>query len=386
MVHYTLMQNVKIVAGPGTIALAGEILSSDGYKKALIAYDKGIKSTGVIDKVIKSLAAYGMDYVEFDKVVPDPPADMIEEGYAVCKKEACDCVIGVGGGSALDSAKGINLLRVNGGHILDYINHYKEGAKCPGCLNVPTTSGTGAELSSGIMVSDPRKNSKECIEGEQYMSDYIVIDPELTVGMPKGLTTSTGIDAFSHAAEAYTGANANILTDYLADAAMRSIVKYLPRAAADGSDMEARTNMHVSASMGGILLKNCACQLGHSVAHVLGGFYHVPHGILCAYSLPVLMETVCDAVPEKVKNIGFILGAAFTGAETNAEIGKKTSDAYKKFAYETLHVPKVSETIKESVDKAALCDAILHEPLANFAPIQVTKEIVADMLDKVFEG
>lgn len=385
MVNYTCMQNVKLLVGENCHEQMGEALSEAGYKKAFVVYDAGVKAAGIIEKVINSLEKSGIVCVEFDKVLPDPPAEVVNEGAAVCVREGCDCVVGIGGGSAIDTAKGINILRVNGGNILEYANPEKEMKKSAGLMSVPTTSGTGSELSNGLIISDTEHNSKVAILVVNGMSEFAVIDPAFSAGMPKGLTIMTGLDVFSHAAEGFTTILANPMTDMITTSLMQAVVEYLPRAVQDGTDMEARTKMHIAASLGGWMLANASAHVGHSLAHVIGGMYHIPHGACCAYSLPVVLELISETLPDKVKTIGKILGASYDGTEDAVEIGKKAAAAYRKFAYETVGVKSVSEYLKTAPDKKELAKRVPTEPLAALAPVAITEENAGVMIEKIFQ-
>lgn len=385
MVNYTCMQNVKLLVGENCHEQMGEALSEAGYKKAFVVYDAGVKAAGIIEKVINSLEKSGIVCVEFDKVLPDPPAEVVNEGADVCVQEGCDCVVGIGGGSAIDTAKGINILRVNGGNILEYANPEKEMKKSAGLMSVPTTSGTGSELSNGLIISDTEHNSKVAILVVNGMSEFAVIDPAFSAGMPKGLTIMTGLDVFSHAAEGFTTILANPMTDMITTSLMQAVVEYLPRAVQDGTDMEARTKMHIAASLGGWMLANASAHVGHSLAHVIGGMYHIPHGACCAYSLPVVLELISETLPDKVKTIGKILGASYDGTEDAVEIGKKAAAAYRKFAYETVGVKSVSEYLKTAPDKKELAKRVPTEPLAALAPVAITEENAGVMIEKIFQ-
>ena len=385
MVNYTCMQNVKLMVGEGCHTQMGEALKEAGYKKAFVVYDAGVKAAGIIDQVLESLNVAGIAYTEFNKVLPDPPAEVVDEGAKLCKAEECDCVIGIGGGSAIDTAKGINILRVNGGSILDYADPEKEMKKSLGLMSVPTTSGTGSEMSNGLIISDTANNSKVAILVVNGMSEFAVIDPAFAAGMPLGLTIMTGLDVFSHAAEGYTSALANPMTDMINRSIMQTVVECLPREVADGTNMEARTKMHIAASLGGWMLGNSSAHVGHSIAHVIGGMYHIPHGACCAYSLPVVLEKISSALPEKVKSIGKILGASFDGTETVQQIGEKTAEYYKKFAYETVGVRQIKEYTTDMTKVDELAKRVAIEPLAVLAPIAVTEEKAAEMLRKILE-
>lgn len=314
MINYTCMQNVKLMVGQNCHKDIGKVIKESGYKKAFIVYDKGVRAAGIIDKVLDSIKQEKIDYVEFNRVLPDPPAEVVDEGSRICIREGCDCVIGIGGGSAIDTAKGINILRVNGGHILEYADPEKKMKKSLGLMSIPTTSGTGSELSNGLIISDTSNNIKVAILVVNGMSEFAVIDPVFSAGMHAGLTIMTGLDVFSHAAEGYTTVLANPMSDMITKSIMENVVEYLPRAVKDGKNMEARTKMHVAASLGGWMLANSSAHVGHSIAHVIGGMYHIPHGACCAYSLPVVLEKISTALPEKVKDIGRILGTHYDGS------------------------------------------------------------------------
>lgn len=386
--NYTCMQNVKLMVGENSHRQMGEALKEAGYKKAFVVYDGGVKAAGIIDRVLERLQVSGIAYTEFDRVLPDPPAEIVDEGAKLCLAAECDCVIGIGGGSAIDTAKGINILRVNGGNILDYASPEKEMKKSLGLMSVPTTSGTGSELSNGLIISDAANNSKVAILVVNGMSEFAVIDPTFAAGMPAGLTIMTGLDVFSHAAEGYTSVLADPMTDMITSFIMQTVVTYLPRAVKDGSDMEARTKIHVAASLGGWMLANASAHVGHSIAHVIGGMYHIPHGACCAYSMPVVLEEMSGVLTQKVKDIAKILGASFDGSETAEEIGAKAALSYKKFACDTVGVKPIREYVRETaeIDIEELAERVTVEPLAALAPFEVTKENAAKMLGKVFES
>jgi len=283
--QYTFQQQVKVITGAGSVQQIGQVLEEAGYTKAFLIFDKTIKKIGLIDKIETSLQMAGVDYVEYDNVLPDPPAECIDAGAALCKREQCDCVIGVGGGSSIDTAKGINILRFNEGTILDYAT--KPMQLCSGLITVPTTAGTGSELSNGAIISDIVHDRKVPILCFNNMSEYTILDPELTQGMPYNLTLMTGLDVFSHAAEAYTTNAANTMTDLICEKVMAVVVENLPKVLENPNNLQARANMQCAASMGGWMLYHSGSHVGHSIAHVLGAHFHIPHGAACAYGLPV---------------------------------------------------------------------------------------------------
>jgi len=374
-----------VLSGCGTVLQIGELLKEAGYKKAFLVFGLKVKAAGIIDKIATSLSACDIEYIEFDKVLPDAPAEIINEGSKLCNGEGCDCVIAVGGGSAIDMAKGITILRFNEGQILDYGKPGAEIKKSVGLISIPTTSGTGSELSNGLIISDPEHNQKVPILAFNAMSEYAIIDPELTVGMPGELTMVTGLDAFSHAAEAYTTVLSNITTDMICEKIMETVVEYLPIAVKDGANLEARTNMHVSATIGGWMLANSCAHVGHSIAHVIGANYHLVHGAACAYGFPAMIKHIAPACETKVKKIGKILGAKFNGTESAEEIGNITANAYRIFRDEVLKLKPISEHKLDYSNIDEIEDAVVNEPFAGLCPVQVTKNAVSVMLKEALD-
>lgn len=381
MVNHTFVQQVKVVTGKGCIQQLGELLQQSGYQKAFLVFDEGLAKAGVISRITEILKSSGIAYMEYGKVLPDPPAEIVDAGAAICKEEACDCVVAIGGGSSIDTAKGINILRFNEGRILDYTQ--KEMNLCSGLITVPTTSGTGSELSNGAIISDTEHNTKAPILCFNNMSEYTILDPELTAGMPYGLTLMTGLDAFSHAAESYTSINANPMTDFICEKAMQTVIEQLPIVLKEPGNLEAREKMQCAASIGGWMLYSASAHVGHSVAHVLGARFHMVHGAVCAYTLPVVLQKLAPVVPEKVKYIGGLLGAAFDGTEDAETIGRMTGTAYQKFVESLGLQPMEKRTVTED-ELVVLAQSIVHEPLAGFSPAAVDETLAKAMLEEIF--
>ena len=305
---------------------------------------------------------------------------MVDAGADICKAESCDCVIGIGGGSSIDTAKGINILRFNDGKILDYAT--KPMKLCRGLITIPTTAGTGSELSNGAIVSDTVKDIKMPILCVNNMSEYTILDPQLTAGMPYRLTLFTGLDVFSHVAEAYTSILANPMADLVCEKMMETVVTYLPMVLEQPDNLAAREKMQCAASIGGWMLYNASAHVGHSLAHVLGAKFHIVHGAACAYGLPAVLRRIAVPLPEKVRYIGTLLGASYTGEETPEEIGQKAAEAYVTFTAK-LQLPgiedyKVSEAVLEE-----LAEDVAAETFAGLAPIPVTKEAAKEMLKEI---
>lgn len=383
MPNYTIPQPTNIVVGCGTVNEITNVLKDAGYSKPFVTYDKGVKDCGIVDRVTDALKKSGYSFVEFSDVTPDPPADMVDRAADICKKEKCDCVIAIGGGSSIDTAKAVNVLRFNSGKILDYGNPDAVMKLSPGLICIPTTSGTGAELSNGIIITDPVAHVKVPIVGTAGVSEYVILDAELTVGMPAGLTMMTGLDVFSHAMESYTTIFANPVTEIISEKLMADVIEYLPRCVKNGNDIEAREKMLVCASLGGWMLRNCCANVGHSIAHVIGAKFRIPHGAACAFSAPVTIEFLAPTLETKIRKVGEILGVKFAGNEDAETVGRMVADAYRKFRDDLgLKSIETYGITKEQV--VTLADDVVNEPFAGFTPRKVTKEAAEELLGKLF--
>ncbi|GKH35008.1 iron-containing alcohol dehydrogenase [Muricomes sp. OA1] len=374
---YTFYQGVKVIPGIGSVNKIGELCRDTGCKKAFIVCDQGIKQSGIADRIEKLLEKSAIEYYEYAKVVSDPPASVIDEGAQICRENNCDCVIAVGGGSALDSAKGINILRFNPGRILDYAA--KPMQVCRGLITIPTTSGTGSELSNGAIISDTEHNLKLPILCANCMSEYTILDPELTRGMPASLTMMTGLDVFSHAFEAYTAITANMMTDLVCEKIMETVIEYLPQVIKDGNNLAAREKMQAASSMGGWMLYNCCAHVGHSIAHVLGAHFHLAHGACCSYGLSNVIVEMADTQCEKIKKTGRLFGLTFDDDISSIEIASMVANKYKEFASE-LGLKPVEDCQLQTDTLDELVNEVVNEPFAGLAPFKVTHDVAERLL------
>ena len=383
MLNYSFVQNIKALYGVGTCAQVADVMKEGGYTNAFIVCDQGVKAAGIADKVTASLDAAGLKYTIFDKVVPDPPDDMIAEGSAACKEAGSDCVIGVGGGSTIDTAKAVNLMRFNPPPILRYADPSVPTVRALGLITIPTTAGTGSELSNGIVITDSKTHAKVPILGPDAMSEYCIIDPELMVGMPPTLTMYTGLDVMAHAVESYTTVIGDLLKNQISEKIIEIAYKWLPVAVHDGSNIEARSYMAIASSLGGFMLAQAGTNAGHTLAHVLGSLCNVPHGAGCAIADPYVLEFNAVAIPEKTKKIGEIMGATFTGNETPEEIGAITRDAFIKFRDVDLGLKPVAEfnIDKNMIDEIA--DTADGDVFVQINPRPMTRDDIKSIVEKM---
>lgn len=384
MLQVHMVQTVKTVIGAGSVAKLVDILAEQGKKKPCIVCDEGIVKVGLLDKTTAALKANNIEFAVYDKVLPDPPVYTVEEGIKFYNENGCDAIVALGGGSSIDTAKGINVLRYNEGPIFKYSDFAAAATMKPnpGLISIPTTSGTGSELSDGIILTNG--SIKYAIASPLVMSEYAILDPELMTGLPAHITASTGMDVLAHAAEAYISNISNSFTDFISEKIMQTVYEYLPIATKDPTNMEAREQMCLSAAIAGWMLGQAHSVAGHSIAHALGGHYHIPHGFACAYALPPVLEYDVDCFPKKVKWIGELFGVKFSGNETNAEIGAMTKKAINEFRDNVLGLKLAKDFAHDAAPYDVVADTALKDVFQLFNPRQMTKEDCIAIIEEIF--
>ena len=384
MLNFQFYEKVKVLYGNGAVHQLGELAKHIGGTKALIISDPGMNATGVIEKIIDGLATENIPYVLFDENEPNPPIAACEKAYDILVKEKCDFIIGVGGGSNMDCAKGVNILRFNPAPLIQYANGAKHFDVGDGLIMIPTTAGTGSEMSDGSILSDENHIKQNFISDQGAFAEFAIVDPDLMVGMPPKLTASTGLDALAHAVESYMGTLTNEFVQFQAEKAIDEIVEYLPRAVADGKDMEARKRMAVAASVAGYLLVYGHTCAGHSIGQTLGGYFNIPHGTACAYALPWVCEFNAPAVPHFIKRIGEALGVKFSGSETPEEIGKLTREAMVKFRDEDCKLVDIKTFPYDESKFDEIAQVCAEEFFQQFNPRTMTKEDCLAVLKNMY--
>lgn len=379
MVQTCMVQKVNLICD--SVRVLPELLADLGLKKPLFICDSGIVKSGLLAKTTAAFDERGMEYAVFEKVIADPPEYLAAEGIATYKENGCDSIIGVGGGSAIDTAKAVNILRYNEGPIMRYAAG-EEMHPSPGLIVVPTTSGTGSEMSDGLVITSGQ--TKVPILADKAMCEYAVLDPEMTVGLPPALTAMTGYDALAHAAEAYTSTVANGLTDMVCEKILETVARWLPIAVKEGSSLEARRQMSMASSLGGWMLSQAHTNAGHSVAHVLGGSLHMPHGLCCAYALPETAAFNAPALPEKTAWIAACFGGEVPMGASPEEIGAAAKEALIRFRDDVLGLgPADGAGIDRSLFDA-MAEAIEAEPFQNFNPRKMGAQDAKQILENIF--
>ncbi len=303
----------EITFGVGSVNRLGSAVRKTGGKKVLVVVDPGFAKTGSFTRVIQSLEREGLSFVLFDRVEPEPRTVVADQGGEVARKEKCDFVLGVGGGSAMDTAKAAAFLATNGGRARDYQGLDK--VPRPGLLKgmVPTTAGTGSEVTFTAVFINEEEKKKAGINSPHLYPEMSVLDPELTLSLPPAVTAFTGMDALAHAIESYTSKAAHSLSEMFSLEGIHLIGKSLRRAVEEGSNLDARSDMLLGSLMAGIGLANAGVTAVHSLSYPLGGRFRVPHGVGNGLLLPAVMEYNALFLPEKFAKIAGAMGEKTEG-------------------------------------------------------------------------
>ena len=301
------------IMGNGCLAEAMTAIRNYGFRKALIVTDAGLAKAGVATLIAEQLALQDIDSVIFDGAKPNPSIANVEAGLVVLKQHHCDFIVSLGGGSPHDCAKGIALCATNGGHIHDYEGVDRSAKPQLPLVSINTTAGTASEMTRFCIITDEERHVKMAIVDRNVTPLLSVNDPELMVAMPKGLTAATGMDALTHAIEAYVSTAANPITDACAIKAMELISQNLRQAVNDGKDLTARENMAYAQFMAGMAFNNASLGFVHAMAHQLGGFYDLPHGVCNAVLLPHVQMFNASVCATRLTDVAHALGADVRG-------------------------------------------------------------------------
>ncbi|MFC2079608.1 iron-containing alcohol dehydrogenase [Candidatus Bipolaricaulota bacterium] len=297
-----------------------DALSEVHGERALIVTDPGVLELGLPDPVIERLESTGFSTHVFSEVEANPEIPTVLRGAEIARKFEPDWIVAVGGGSPLDAAKAIWVLYerpdLQAAEISPFINlGLRKKARL---MTIPTTSGTGAEVTWAIVLSDPIENRKVGLGNWENAADLALVDPAMAAGMPRQLTADTGLDALTHAIEGYTSTRHSDMTDGLCAHAAIEVLEFLPRAVADGSDTEARTRMHHAATSAGLGFGNSMVSIAHAMGHTLGATLGVPHGRAVALCLPYTLEFIARTAPERAAQLAHRIGVSSAGGEQGA--------------------------------------------------------------------
>lgn len=302
----------RIIFGPGSVNRLPEVIDTD--KRVFLVTDPGLSKAGVLKTTMSVLSRADIFFEVYDRVVPEAPLPSVEEAAAEFKKSGCNALLALGGGSAIDTAKAVGVLVSNPESFLDYAKGRALENEIPFLVAIPTTAGTGSEVTDATVVTNPQTNIKMVLRGGKILVPRIaILDPELLATLPASAAAETGIDALSHALEALVSKLSTPFSDALALYAVNLIVKYLKRLATDPSDTEAAENMLVASNLAGQSFNNAGLGMVHGLAHPLGARFHVGHGLACALYLTKVMKFNLQACPGKYRQAAEAMGCSVKG-------------------------------------------------------------------------
>ncbi|MDH5286953.1 MAG: iron-containing alcohol dehydrogenase [Betaproteobacteria bacterium] len=311
-----------LLVGPGSSARLGQAIAGFGHRNVLIVTDRGVAGLGLPGALVKALSAGGVRHVVFDDVSPDAPIPQIERGIAFYRERRCDAVVAFGGGSPMDAGKAIAHAVGNGKHPRKLVGYFR-GLRPPEPLYaVPTTAGTGSEVTVAAVISDPDAERKLVIADTRLVPAMAALDAALMTGLPKHVTAATGMDALTHAIEAFLGQWATPQSDRMALACVGLVFAHLRRAVRNGRSLEAREQMALAAAYGGLAFTRANVGYVHAIAHQLGAKYHVPHGLANAIVLPHVLRFLAPAVTSRLAALALRAGVG-SERERPAALAKK---------------------------------------------------------------
>ena len=353
-----------------------------GFKRVLIVTDNFLGSSGILDGIKEKLSEGGVEFVVYDGVLPDPSFDKVQEGEAMYRKEGCDAVVAVGGGSVLDAAKMVAMLHTNPGPLKKFDGIQK--CKKPGAplFAIPTTAGTGSEITLAAIITDPESHRKVPVVDSKMIPGYVALDAEIMKGMPPGITAATGMDALTHAVESYLSKASTEGTEIQAKAAVRLIFKHLVAAYHDGNNMEARDGMAVAAFYAGVAFGKTSVGYVHGIAHQLGRVCGTPHGNANAMVLPEVLSAYGECVYPRLADLARLVELGEPGA-TDRELAGAFIDAIIAMRSE-MELPLQPKDLKAH-DVPGIIDEALKEagglyPVPRYMSAEEVRQIVNRLL------
>jgi len=366
--------------GAGCLKDATDSIQSQGFKKGLIVTDKILSQIGMVKQVQDLLTERDVETVVFDGTQPNPTISNVKDGLALLKEHDCDFVISLGGGSPHDCAKGIALVASNGGEIGDYEGVDQSAKPMLPLIAINTTAGTASEMTRFCIITDEERHIKMAIVDKHTTPLISVNDPELMLAKPASLTAATGMDALTHAVEAYVSIAATPITDAVAIKAIELIQAHLRTAVENGEDIEAREQMAYAQFMAGMAFNNASLGYVHAMAHQLGGFYDLPHGVCNAILLPHVQRYNAQVCPDRLRDVAKAMGVNVEGM--SAEQGADAAiDAIVALAKDVGIPAGIRELGAKPEDIATLADNALKDACGFTNPKQATHEEISAIFE-----
>lgn len=370
-----------LVVKQGASRELGSHLKKLGVQKALVITDAVLEKLGIVDNVISSAKEEGIAFEVYSKVLPEPPIENVNEAFDLYRESGCDGVVGLGGGSPMDVAKAVAMLATNGGDYNDYVGIGNVPKKCAPLVTIPTTSGTGSEVSIfSIIIVD---GSKKGVVDPNILADVALVDPLLTVSVPRKVTAETGIDAFCHHIESFLSTNASPLSDAICLEGLQVISKHLRKAVGHGENVEARLAMSYASTLGGFVMNLTeGAAANHGLAFALGAKFNVGHGLSNAVLLPHVFPVIAKAEYEKVRKIGEAIGENVAGL-SDREVVEVVTEAITKLVADVGCLIPISEF---GVTEADLDDLVAETEtqtrVLGHSTYQLTSQEIKDIFAK----
>lgn len=386
MAYYFFMPTVNIM-GSGGLADAGQEIKALGFEKALIVTDaplhRDLKATKVLTDLLDGI---GVGYAVYDEVAPNPTTAQVDAGTALLQREGCDFIISFGGGSPHDAAKAIAILATHGGDIREFEGLNQLRKPMLPLVAINTTAGTASEMTRFAIITDETRHVKMAIVDWRTTPSLSVDDPDLMADMPPSLTAATGMDALTHAVEAYVSTAATPVTDAAALHAVKLVSSFLARAVKDGRDREAREMMTYAEFLAGMAFNSASLGYVHAMAHQLGGFYDLPHGVCNAILLPHVQAYNAKVVPDRFVDIAAAMGVDVRGM-TPGQAAEAALAAMRALAAEVGVPPNLAALgVVKPKDFPTLADNAMKDACGVTNPKQPTKDEVIALFQAAYQA
>lgn len=379
MSHFVIPNHT--VVGTNVLGEAAPLLKKMG-NKAFIVTGRHVAVSDMMKQLTALLDENGIDCVVFDGITGEPTDTMIENGVEMLKSSGCDFIIGIGGGSPLDSAKAIAAMAVNEGGIADYNGKEITGEILP-LAAIPTTAGTGSEATKFTVITDSEKGIKMLLKGDVLVPKLAIVDSSFTVGAPKSVTSATGLDALTHAVEAYTSRKAFSMTDTLAVSAVKRIMKYLPIAYREPDDSLAREQMSIAALEAGICINNSSVTIVHGMSRPIGALFHVPHGMSNAMLLKECLSFAVSGAYEKFANLGRETGVA-SDSDSDETAAEKFIDSLQNIC-DVCEIPTLEQYGIDRDEYYSKISKMATDAVASGSPANTVKEVTVDDCIEIYK-
>lgn len=379
MSHFVIPNHT--VVGTNVLGEAAPLLKKMG-NKAFIVTGRHVAVSDMMKQLTALLNENGIDCVIFDGITGEPTDTMIENGVEMLKSSGCDFIIGIGGGSPLDSAKAIAAMAVNEGSIADYNGKEITGEILP-LAAIPTTAGTGSEATKFTVITDSEKGIKMLLKGDVLVPKLAIVDSSFTVGAPKSVTSATGLDALTHAVEAYTSRKAFSMTDTLAVSAVKRIMKYLPIAYKEPDNSLAREQMSIAALEAGICINNLSVTIVHGMSRPIGALFHVPHGMSNAMLLKECLSFAVSGAYEKFANLGRETGVA-SDSDSDETAAEKFIDSLQSIC-DVCEIPTLEQYGIDRDEYYSKISKMATDAVASGSPANTVKEVTVDDCIEIYK-